>query len=168
MARRPRFPLSLLSLSALLAGCAAQGPFPSLAPRAAEGLSDEDPVTTPVDVASDPQLAAQVAELAAEARRGQAGFETAWPAASASSARAGAAASETWIEAQLAISRLEAARAPTVTALAQLDRLAVERTARSTNASDFEGLMAALEATAAMAREQTARIESLSASLSRL
>lgn len=163
----PRFRLlALLPLTVLLAGCAARGPFPSLAPRAVERLGDGKPAVIPPAIPSEPGLAARVAELAAEARRGQVAFEAAFPAAAASVGRAGATASESWVVAQQAISRLEAARGPTLIALAQLDRLGVERASRPTSPADFQALLAALDSVAAMARAQTARIDRLRNALS--
>ena len=87
------------------------------------------------------------------------------PAARARVSGAGAAGSEGWIEAQQAISRLEAARAPTVTALAGLDRLAIERAAGPTNSDQYRILIGADETAAALAEGQQAAIDRLRGAL---
>lgn len=158
---------SLLSASLLLlAGCAAQGGFPSLAPRAVERIADEEPVTAAPVVPADAALRGLVAELIADARRGQAAFEAALPAAASAVSGAGPAGSEGWIAAQQAISRLEAARAPTTIALAALDRLRVERASRPINPADLQALLAAMETVTELARQQHARVDELRGSLS--
>lgn len=156
---RPVIALSPLLLVA--AGCGDQGAFPSLAPRPVERLSNDEPVRIAPVVAPDPVLSGQVAELLAQARRGHAAFRDALPAASAAVGRADASGSESWIEAQQAISLLESVRGPTVTALAQLDLLSVERARRPVNAGDREALLAAVEAAQALFREQQAEIDQL-------
>lgn len=150
----------------LIFGCAPNGEFPSLAPRAIESQVDSEvPVRLPPAVASDPQLLSRIAALLAEAREGHQTFEAILPEARAEVARAGAAGSESWIEAQEAISRLEAVRAPTVTALAQLDLLAIDRAAQATNEEDFAALLAAVDAASALARQQREIIDRLRAAL---
>jgi hypothetical protein len=155
----------LIPALTLAGGCAARGPFPSLAPRPAERLSMDEPVREAVAVAPDPQLAGRLAALLADARRGQAEFETVLPGARGSVGAAGAAGSESWIEAQKAISRLEAARALTVAALAQLDELGVERAALSTNAEQLATLLAAMQSAETLARGQQSELDRLRASL---
>jgi len=157
--------LALLSVP-LLAGCAASGPFPSLSPRPAEQLSMDEPVRVAPVVAEDPQLRALVAGLAADARSGQAAFVAALGAARSRVGAAGGSGSDSWIEAQQAISRIEAARAATVGALAELDALSIARANVPTNRDDFSALMAAVESAAALARDQQAEIDRLRGSLS--
>src|SRR5690349_4589885 len=110
-----------------LGGCQAEGPFPSLAQRPAEREPLTDPVRAIPNVPSDSALRARLTELLALARAGQRAFDNTYPAAEAAARAAGAAESESWIAAQERISRAEAARAETGRALADLDRLAVER-----------------------------------------
>lgn len=160
---RPFMALSALLLVA--AGCADQGAFPSLAPRPVERLSNDEPVRIAPVVAPDPALSGQVAELLAQARRGHAQFQAALPVASAAVGRASAPESESWTEAQQAISVLESVRGPTVTALAQLDLLSVERARQPINAGDLAALLAAVEAAQALFREQQAEIDRLKARL---
>lgn len=154
------------ALAVLLAGCAAQGSFPSLAPRAVERIDEEAPVTVQPNVPANAELTARVAELLAEARRGEAAFEAALPATVRAVSASGAAGSEPWIEAQQALSRLEAARGPTEEALAQLDRLRSERARQPTDEADFASLLAAIETVESLAQGQRARLETLRARLS--
>ena len=120
----------LPSLALFLSGCAQTlTGYPSLAKRAVENAPVAEPVAAPVPVEADPALQAQVDRLSAQAQAGSAAFDKAWPAADrAARAAAGAAvSSERWVAAQLAISALEAARNDSVSALASLDTLYVER-----------------------------------------
>jgi hypothetical protein len=157
-----------LALALPLAACASEGPFPSLAPRAVE--KEEAPVQAapPAPVAADPRLAALLAELRARAREGHNQFQGALPGVERAAASAGAAGSEAWVEAQLAVSRLEAARAPVVSALAELDALLLARSnqAAPTNDADLAALQAAVAEVQAMADRQDSDIDRLAASLS--
>ena len=157
--------LMLGAAFALAGGCAPEGSFPSLAPRAVEQLSTEEPVRAQPVIPSDPQLAARVAELAAQARQGQAEFEAALPAVRASVGRAGAPGSDSWVEAQQAVSRLEGARTLTASALAQLDSLSIEQAGRPTNAGGFQALLGAVEFAQSLADAQKAEIDRLQARL---
>ncbi len=120
----------LPSLALFLSGCAQTlTGYPSLAKRAVENAPVAEPVAAPAPVEADPALQAQVDRLSAQAQAGSAAFDKAWSAADrAARAAAGAAvSSERWVAAQLAISALEAARNDSVSALASLDTLYVER-----------------------------------------
>ena len=169
-----------LSLVSLLSACAAQGPFPSLAPRAVErGLAggsapapcpDEEAAAqaqaalsaAPALVPSNPQLRARVAALLAQARQGQSAFAAILPRASAAAGRAGASGSESWITAQQEISRLEAARARTSDALAELDTLSIRRPADGrVNADDEQSVRAAEEEARGLAERQDAELSRL-------
>lgn len=165
-----RLPLLLAAGAALLlaGGCAPEGEFPSLALRPIEAEDPlEEPVRTPPVVDADPALRARAAELLTEARRGDAQFDTAYRPAAAAARRAGAPGSETWIEAEQALSRAEAARAPTTSALAELDRLATERAALPTNEQDFAAIVAALDEAGRLALGQQQRYDALRAAVSR-
>jgi len=161
MPLRTRANVLLLAAAALAPACAPDGSFPSLAPRSVERLSTEEPVRVQPLVPADPALSSQVAELLALARRGNAEFQAALPAARASVGRAGAAGSDSWVEAQQAVSRLEGARAETAAAVTRLDSLSIERAARPTNAADFQALLGALEIAQSLADGQKAEIDSL-------
>ena len=162
--RRRSLPFALATTlaSGLVSGCATEGPFPSLAPREVErNVSLEEPVRTPLVVAAEPGLRSRAAELLALARKGERDFDAAYGPAARAAGRAGAAGSESWTVAQEAISRVEAARAETIQALADLDALVVARANQPTNAEDFETLTAAFEQAQRIAQGQQARLERL-------
>ncbi len=125
----------------------------------------DEPVRAAPIIAPDANLTRQISDFLGQARRGQAEYEARRPAARAATAAAGSAGSESWIEAQQALSRLEAARAPTVTALADLDELRVRRANIPVNAGDFAALGAAIERADALARGQQEEIDRLRASI---
>ena len=161
----------LVGLLPLLAAgaCAEPGPYPSLAPRPAEkAYADDADERQPTPQPDDPALAAEIDRLAAEARAGSADFDAALPAAPAAAAAAGGTGSDSWIEAQQALSRLESARARTTAALADLDRLAVERSSAGTlGDGDRERLRAAVAEIQGSADSQAERLRRLGESLSR-
>jgi len=158
----------LIALAALplVAGCAQQGDFPSLLPRPVEQLSTDEPVRPDPMVAPDPALDAEIDRLLSLARKGSADFEAALPSARSSVGAAGTRESESWVVAQQALSRLEAARGETVTALGDLDRLALRRAALPTNAGQYRALLDAVETAERLARAQQAEIDQLRARLS--
>ena len=147
----PKLPMLPLLLSpALLAACAPSGSFPSLAPRAAERAVAPPPgdqaAADPAPPAVDPALTARLDQLVATARQGQQAFGAALVSAEGAIARAGAPRSESWIEAQLALSRLEAARSPSVTAQGDLDALVRERNEGGAPPSEADAAAIALAA----------------------
>ena len=143
-------------LAACLAGCVSQGPFPSLAPRPAEQEDwTEEPVHAAPAVADDAALRTRIAALLVEAREGGRAFEADLPAAERATAHPAAAESDAWIEAQQAISRLEASRGKTDEAAAELHQLQLARTGQPTSAADLAAIDAAIEAVdAIVARQQ--------------
>ena len=165
-----RAPLAILVPLLVAAGCAAPGPYPSLAPRPAEKAYAEDAEERqPTPQPDDPALASEIDRLLAEARAGGADFDAALPAAQAAASASGAAGSDSWIEAQQNLSRLESARARTTAALADLDRLAVERTSAGTlGEADAGRLRAATAEIQALADNQAERLRRLGESLIRL
>ena len=165
----PRLLIALPATALALAGCVASDGFPSLAPRPAERIvSVQEPVHPPVDVPSDPALRARIAELEREAAEGDRAFDAAFGSTEAAVSAAGAQASDSWVEAEQALSRLEGTRAPTTRALAELDRLALERAEMSTNAQDFAAINAALASVDAVAARQQQRWDRLRARLERI
>ena len=173
--------LSLLATLPFIGACAAQGPFPSLAPRAIERIDStapappclaatqappEPPLPEPAPFADDPQIAARIGELLGGARQGQREFAAALARATASVPRAGAAGSEPWIAAQSDVSVLEAARARTSDAVAELDRLLLVRSEQPTSEADLEALRSASAEVAQIAEAQQAELERLRGSLS--
>jgi hypothetical protein len=170
--------VALLPLCLGLSACAAQGPYPSLAPRAIErglagglapapcldgdGAETQVAAVAPASVPSDPQLRARLTALLAQARQGQSAFAEILPRASSSAARAGAAGSDAWIAAQQEISRLESARARTSDALAELDSLGIRRPAGGpVNEEDFQAVLQAEEEARALAERQEAELNRL-------
>ena len=158
---RTLFPTVAAAL--LLAGCMAEGSFPSLAQRDVERQPQSEPVRTMPNVPSDASLNARIAELLAAARQGQRDFEAAFGSAEAAARTAGAPQSDSWIEAQEQISRAEAARAGTTRALGDLDRLALDRSDLPTSSGDQAALEAALQEVERLARDQQVRIDRLKA-----
>lgn len=162
-----RATLATLALLVLATGCAAPGPYPSLAPRPAEKAYAQDAEERkPTPQPDDPALAGEIDRLLAAGKTGAAEFDSALPAAQAAAGRAGAAGSDSWIEAQQALSRLESARARTTAAVADLDRLAVERVSAGTLGSgDSERLRAATAELQALTDSQADRLQRLGESL---
>lgn len=140
----------------LLAGCATNGPFPSLAPREVERIyAAGDPLQTTPDAPSRAGLSGQVGSLVAAANDGDATFERALAAARPLAARAGASGSESWIAAQQAISRVEAARVATTRALGDLDQFAHTQAQEGPlSTADYERLTGALAQLQALADRQ--------------
>jgi hypothetical protein len=159
---------ALLLPFALLAGCADSGPYPSLAQRPIEReLPPPDVEPAGADVPDDPALAARIADFTAEARKGQAEFDAAFPAAEAAARRGGAAGSDSWTRAQEALSRAQAAAATTNRALVALDAWSVDAArAKPVNPGDLARLQAAVDAVQRIADDQHARIARLEAMLS--
>ena len=172
-------PLPLLLASTLLPACAPTGGTPSLAPRAIEYQLSGRPLPpclagTPTPApsaaaptAQDPRLGPELDRLLGAARAGQSEFAAALPAAQRSASRAGASGSEAWIAAQLALSRLEAARGRTVDTLTEIEALLLARSnAADANAQDLQRLEAAAAEVRSLAEAQEAEIDRISSALS--
>jgi len=158
----PRVTLLAALVGTLLGGCVTEGPFPSLAARPDERLAIEEPVRAAPVVADDPAVRARIAALLGEARRGEQAFDADHGAAARAASRAGARGSDSWIAAQQALSRVEAARGRTSDAATELHQLAVERAAQPMSAADRRALEEAVaEADQLVAAQQT-RIDRLS------
>lgn len=153
-------------LAAALTACVSQGPFPSLAVRPAEREDwSEEPVHTAPPVADDAAVRTRVAALVADARAGSARFDADYAAAERAAARSGPEGSDAWIEAQEALSRVEAARGDTTNAATELHQLRLERTGMATSAADLALIDAAIAQVEGLSEGQQtrmARIESLS------
>ena len=166
-ARRARLPLALIGCS-WLAACASDGDYPSLAARPEE-LSGPCAVETetveaapsPAPPADDATLAARLAQLVEQANQGQKAFEAELGQVSSKVERAGPAGSESWIEAQQAVSSLEAARGPTAMVLAELDGIAKERSTVPTTDADAAALAAAIAEVSALSDRQREEINRL-------
>ncbi len=132
------------ALTLPLSACAAaqETAAPSLAKRPVEGRFD---VVSPTVVAPPPgplpaDLAGRLARWEADAVSAQQAFAAERNAAAplVAAASGAAVASENWVVAQQAVSRLIAARAPLTGALADIDRLYIERRVDE----EFDGLPA--------------------------
>ena len=164
-----RATLAILVPLLVATACAAPGPYPSLAPRPAEkAYAEAGEERQPTPQPDDPALAAEVDGLAAAGRAGAEDFEAALPGAEAAASAAGGPGSDSWVEAQQAVSRLEAARARTTSALADLDALAVDRAKAGTlGPGDGERLRAATARLQAIADAQSKRLWRLEERLNR-
>ena len=152
-----RAPL-LTSAAALLAGCVSEGPFPSLAPRPDERLAIEEPVREAPQIADDSGLRVQVNRLLAEARSGDADFNRDYDAAARASARAGREGSDSWLDAQQALSRVEISRGRATDAAAELHQLALGRAGQPTSAADQTALDSAIAQADEIVAGQEARL----------
>ena len=158
-----------LPCSLLLAGCAAtSGNEPSLARRPAELIDPRLPLPAeaPAGVVA-PALADRLGQLVAEGKDGARGFEAQLAKAEALAAAAGPAQSESWIVAQTALSGLEAARAKTTAALAEVDSIASARIEGGAGMSpaDLAAVEAASGELGAIAERQNATIDRIGARL---
>lgn len=158
----------LLAVTLVLGAAACSTPqsrAPSLAPRAAEAIDPRLPVVTTVAPRpADAALAGRVADLLAQARRGDAAFRGAVLQAERLAASAGAPQSESWVVAQQALSAAVAAREPTTRALGDIDALAATAIAARGGLAPAD--LAAIEAAAAEAasidRRQAEAIDAVS------
>ena len=157
--------LAATLLACLLGGCATGGDFPSLAPRPVEQLSFEEPIKVDPPVAADPALSGRAGALLGEARAGDRQFEEAYGRALPLVRAAGPAGSDAWIQAQEAISRVEAARIGTTNALSELDLLIAEQSDDPTNARVWADLQSARQAAENLVADQRRRLEGLKGSV---
>jgi len=156
---------SLLPLAALLllAACSINAaPEPSLAPRGAEAIDPRIPIpdtmpTGPVD----PAIVGRLEELVRLARAGVPAFEVQEVEAARLASTAGPIASESWIAAQQALSRLVELHGVTAGAAADIDALAAERldTRRWIVPADQAAIAAAAAEVGAVNQRQVATID---------
>lgn len=157
---KARFPVLALTLVACLAGCVSRGPFPSLALRPAEQEDwTEEPVHAAPAVADDAAVRTRIAALLAEAREGARAFEADLTASERATAHPGPEGSDSWIEAQQAISRLQASRGKTDDAATELHRLRLARSGQPTSAADLAALDAAIQEVGAIAERQQRQMD---------
>lgn len=154
----PRRALVLAALPALLAGCITHGPWPSLAQRPDEQLTIDEPVREAPRIADDSALRVRINNLVSEARAGNAAFDRDYEAAARAAARAGAEGSDSWMAAQQAISRVEAARGRSSSAAAELHELAVSRAGQPISAADQAALETGIDQADAVVAAQQARL----------
>lgn len=160
-----RCSLVLLPLLAT-AGCATGGEFPSLAPRPVEQLSFEEPVRVDPPIAADAALRSRASGFVQEARGGEEAFQAAYSAALPRVRSAGGAGSDSWVQAQEAISRVEAARNATSGALADFDAWLTQLSNEPVNAELWAEIARDRATVSGMVDEQNRRIGGLKASVS--
>jgi hypothetical protein len=162
-----RLPITAAAV-ALAAGCAPQGGFPSLAPRPGEQQDwTEEPVRIAPAVASDAAMRQRLVALRGQAAQGERAFEADYGPAEAAIGRAGGEGSDSWVEAQQALSRLQAAQSEVTEALDQLEQVALARAQEPTNAEDLAAIDAARNAVAGIVAAQNARVARLAGRLNR-
>ena len=154
---------------ALIGACSAPAiEAPSLAPRAAEAIDPRVPIAEAATVGpAAPALLARISELLAVVRSGDLAFQATAVEVERLAADAGAVESESWIEAQQALSALIAARAPVATAIADLDGLATTRLVNSGGIppGDLAALQAATQEAWTVGEREAATIGRLQARL---
>lgn len=145
---KPAVPLLVLLLSA----CGTTIDAPSLLPRAAEREDIDTPVPPAPPPVADPAQGALIARARDLARQGEAAFVKALPAASVNAPTG----SDAWIAAQNARSAVEVARAPTLDALALLDKAIADAVDKGQEASALTAARADIQA---IYDRQTARLD---------
>ena len=148
-----------ISLPLMLAACAPAGPPPpSLLPRPAEKMRIDDPpaeAAGPTVSEASPETQATITRLLAQAELGEAAQLKVYTAnRSALVGLRAAEGSEAYITGQTALSAIESARIPTLDALSELDRLALN----ADSTPDAAALMAAQASVQAMLDRQDARL----------
>jgi hypothetical protein len=156
----------------LIAGCstASMSPEPSLAPRAAEAVDPRVPIPDVAPTGSvDPGLAAQLRSLVDIARSGVPQFEAQEVEAARLAAAAGPLASEGWVVAQQALSRLVEQYGVTTRASADIDALAAGQLEgkRWIRPADREAIAATAAEVGAINSSQAAAIDRLTGQLAR-
>jgi len=161
-------PLLLIAIAATSACSTPGGPPPSLMPRAAEKIDPRLPVERPLnDRPVNAALAARLAELVVQARSGDAAFGPAVAEAERLAGVAGAAHSESWVAAEVALSAAIAARSPTALALGAIDALGADKLQAQGGLapSDLAAIKAASEEVGAIDQRQAARVAAIKARL---
>ncbi len=161
-----RFALPLLALALPLAGCIqSDEKYPSLLPRAIESQSTAEPERPAPVAAADPALDKQVADLSAALDAAQKAFSAAAQDAEAriAVARGLPEGSEPWIDAQVALGRLDMVRGQSTDALNALEALAIER--GKNGLPPYPALQVAIARATALSADQAKRIKSLEAAL---
>ena len=132
-----------------------------LRPRRLAGNAAPRDVPGGDEVPNDVGLRTRLSELQGRASDGDRAFHAALGATEGAAAQAGAAESESWVEAQQALSRLESTREPTTRALSDLDQLALSRADMPTSDEDNALLDAAREWIERLAAAQQQRVDRL-------
>lgn len=158
------------SLALLACSTTNIGPEPSLAPREAESIDPRVPVQSPVVAEQvDPALATILAQAVARAEGGRNEFATRAATANRLADGAGAMASESWIAAQAALSRLIEQQGIATNAAADVDGIAGQRLndQRWIGAANRKAIDDASTRIGAITDEQAATIDRLKDRLAR-
>ena len=163
--------LPFLIVLPLIAGCSTPPPIgPSLAPRPAEAIDPRLPISSEAPTGTvDPQLAGRLSALVGEVRSAVPAFEAREAEAVRLAAAAGPDASESWIAAEQALSRLIEQHGVTTRAAADIDALASSRleAQRWITPADRQAIAAAASEVAAVSARQAGAIDRLRAQLAR-
>lgn len=157
----------LPTIALILSGCAgAHESYPSLAKRPVESAPMAEATAAPLPVPADDKLKAQISQLTSQAQSGSANFDKAYASADRAVNGAGRASvsSDAWVAAQVAISAAESARNDSVSALASLDTLFIERSNAVADGSEKGGVAdidAARASVLSMVDSQNDRIDAL-------
>lgn len=163
---------ALIAAIMLLAGCSTpnRGTEPSLAPRAAEAIDPRVPIPDETPAGTlNPALAARLQQLLGSVQSNLPAFNEREAEASRLAAAAGPMASESWITAEQALSRLVAAYGPTTQAAAEIDALAADRLERQRwiVPADRQAIAAAASEVSEISERQVAAINRLKNQLAR-
>ena len=150
---------AVLALPLILAACAPSGPPPpSLLPRPAEKMRIDDPPVDNIGTAADAastETQATITRLLAQAQAGEDAQLKVYTANRGALAGLNTApGSEAYVAAQTALSAVESARIPTLDAIAELDRLALN----ADNSADAAALTAAQAKVQALLDRQDTRL----------
>lgn len=155
----------------LVAGCSPTAiTEPSLAPRAAESIDPRLPIPDTMPTGTvDAALAQRLQALVEAARAGTSEFNAQESEATRLAAAAGPAASESWIAAQQALSRLVERHGVTTRAAGDIDALAGSRLGglHWIRPADREAIAAAAAEVGSINEAQTGAIERLTSQLAR-
>jgi hypothetical protein len=162
--------LLFLPVLSIVAACSTPATVePSLAPRAAEAIDPRVPIPDAAPIGTvDSSLAARLEALVSTARGGVPAFEAQKAETSRLAAGAGAMASEGWIAAQQALSRLVEQHGVTTQVAADIDKLASDRLVGQhwIRPADREAIAAAAAQVGSINEAQAAAINRLSDQLS--
>jgi hypothetical protein len=135
-----------------------------LAHRPGEDVDPRIPIVRPMnDRPVSPALASKLAELVAQARTGDAAFETAAAHAERLAGAAGSPQSEGWMVAQEALTAAIAARGPTTMAMAEIDSVGAIalQTQGGIAPNDLAAIKSASAEVAAMDQREADRIKAI-------
>ena len=160
--------LAIVMLGLLGACSTPSGPYPSLAPRAAEAIDPRVPIPNEVRIGpADANLRARLSALIDQAQAGDSQFEAAAANAERLAQAAGSPQGESWVAAQQALSAAQAARGPTTRALGDIDGIAAAALEQRGGIppGNLAAIQAAAERVTEIDRRQSARIDAIEARL---